>query len=56
LGLLVFQFAINVIKVAIVGFRGLIETAGGGFDNFRSEYLEEYEALFEKAFTRQSGA
>jgi hypothetical protein len=35
--------------------RGLIETAGSSFGDFRMDYLDECEAICETALARQSG-
>jgi hypothetical protein len=33
----------------IIGFRGLYQTAEADFDNFRLDFLGEFEAIFEMA-------
>jgi hypothetical protein len=38
-----------------VGFRGLYQTAEADFDDFRLEYLGEFEFIFETALARESG-
>jgi hypothetical protein len=38
-----------------VGFRGLYRTAEADFDNFRLNFLGEFEAIFETALAHESG-
>jgi hypothetical protein len=41
--------------LTIVGFRSLIETAEADFDDFRLDFLREFEAIFETALADESG-
>jgi hypothetical protein len=38
-----------------VGFRGLYQTAEADFDDFRLDFLGEFEAIFETALAHESG-
>jgi hypothetical protein len=38
-----------------VGFRDLYRTVEADFDDFRLDFLREFEAIFEKALAHESG-
>jgi hypothetical protein len=38
-----------------VGFLGLYQTAEADFDEFRLDFLGEFEAIFETALSHESG-
>jgi hypothetical protein len=37
------------------GFRGLYQTTEADFDDFRLDFLSEFEAIFETALAHESG-
>jgi hypothetical protein len=40
----------------VFGKSGIIDTAGAKIDDFKVEYLREFEAIYKKALIRESGA